>query len=132
MQEKEIKYLSHRRYKGKTMTGEEVNLPAMQEVVLKNNILYWNNRPIAFDTSEVAHQYFAVNWDGQGKRRGDLTQFIQKYLYNNQEKWERVWKDSLCSKYKRVEHQDFWLWNHLFFSAPINDLEYIVKLIEEK
>ena len=71
MQEKEIKYLSHRRYKGKTMIGKEVNLPAMQEIILKDNVLYWNNRPIAFDTSEVAHQYFAINQDGQGKRRGD-------------------------------------------------------------
>ena len=114
------------------MTGETVNIPALQNLNQVGEILYWGEKSICFNTSEVAHQYFAINNDCTGLYRRNLTQEIQKYLFKNQKAWERIWEDPLCLKYKRQDHQDFWLWNHLFFNAPINDLEYIVKLIERK
>ena len=47
------------------------------------------------------------------------------------EAWERVFDDDLTQKYKRPEHADYWLWNHDFFNAPIDDLEYIFKLVTD-
>lgn len=35
-----------------------------------------------------------------------------------------------CLKYKRKDHEDFWLWNHDFYNASIEDLEYIKSLIK--
>ena len=46
-----------------------------------------------------------------------------------QAKWEKVWEDKLCQKYKRTEFSDYWLWNHEFYNAPIEDLEYIARLV---
>lgn len=37
-------------------------------------------------------------------------------------RWSRVWGDSLCWKYRMPEHEDFWLWNHEFFNAPLEGL----------
>lgn len=114
------------------MIGEEINIPAIQNLQLVGEILYIKGKPVCFFTSEVAHQYFAINSDFKGLYRGNLTQKIQKKLIKNQEAWRRIWNDPLCLNYKRPEHCDFWLWNHLFFNAPIKDLEYIINLIEEK
>ena len=33
---------------------------------------------------------------------------------------------------KRKEHEDFWLWNHDFYNAGIDDLKYIAKLVGAK
>lgn len=40
-----------------------------------------------------------------------------------------MWEDPLCQKYKRPEHADFWLWNHAFYEAPVEDLRHIARLI---
>ena len=46
------------------------------------------------------------------------------------EAWERVWDDPSIRKYKRVEFADYWLFNHDFYNAPIEDLEYILKVVK--
>lgn len=51
---------------------------------------------------------------------------------NYQNRWDKVWDDQLCQKYKRPEHEDFWLWNHDFYNASIEDLKYIANLIGAK
>ena len=55
--------------------------------------------------------------------------------YNAREKerkeaWGRVWDDPAIRKYKRVEFADYWLFNHDFYNAPIEDLEYILKIVK--
>ena len=40
-----------------------------------------------------------------------------------------VWADPLCQKYKRPEHEDFWIWNHDFYDAPVEDLWHIAALV---
>lgn len=49
---------------------------------------------------------------------------------HQKERWGRVWEDPLCRKYKRPEHEDFWIWNYDFYNAPVEDLRYILKLVE--
>lgn len=44
--------------------------------------------------------------------------------------WDRVWDDPSIRKYKRVEFADFWLFNHDFYNAPIEDLEYILRVVK--
>lgn len=46
------------------------------------------------------------------------------------EAWERVWDAPAIRKYKRVEFADYWLFNHDFYNAPIEDLEYILKVVK--
>lgn len=123
-----MEYIVHRRFRAKTICGE-VNFPFGTVGQCDENLIHVDGSPICVVTSENAHQYFARNDDGKGLLRGKLTQEIQKTLEKNSDRWDKVWKDSLCQKYKRIEHADYWLWNHDFFNADIYDLQYIAKLV---
>lgn len=97
-------------------------------------VILHRQRPVCLATSENGHQFFAYNDDGQGMLRGKLTQAIQKKLQTRdagyQARWDRVWQDGVCQAYKRIDHGDFWLWNHAFFTAPIGDLQHIWNLVQ--
>lgn len=129
-----MQYIVHKRFKGKTVSGE-VNIPAMSICEERNGWIYYNNRPICTATSACSHKHFAANNDGNGMRRGNLTTKIQRVLADTSDKstyndrWNRIWNDNICSKYKRKEHTDHWLWNHHFFEACLEDLIYIAELI---
>lgn len=130
-----MNYITHTRFKTKAICGD-VNLPAMTEVELKDNMLYYQNKPLCVITSENAHNYFARNDDGLGMERGNLTQTIRKRLEKKdnqyQDRWDKIWDDELCQKYKRPEHKEHWLWNTAFYNADVEDLKYIYKLIGGK
>lgn len=116
------------RFKGKCLCGT-ANIPVMTDAVQKDGIIWVDGYPICYETSENAHRHFARNDDGNGLERGRLTREIQRRLKNRKEKWDKVWEDPLCQKYKRQDHPDHWLWNHDFYNAPIEDLQYILHLI---
>ena len=101
----------------------------MSECEKIGDVIFYTGKPICFATSENAHQFFARNNDGQGMTRGKLTQAILGTLKKRdsqyQERWNRVWDDPLCQKFKRPEDEDYWLWNHDFFQADINELRHI-------
>ena len=128
-----MKYIVHKRFKGLAICGE-VNLPVLTECEEADGIICCNGNPVCAVTSENAHQHFAVNDDGQGMTRGELTRTIQKTLAKRngkcQERWNRVWESAVCQKYKRTEYADYWLWNHDFFNAPIEELQKIKNIIE--
>lgn len=135
-----MQYVAHRQYKtNKTVALKQVNIPIGAKIETIGDFIAWKNMAVCVVTSEDAHQYFARNDDGQGMLRGRLTQAIQKALRNTaeseaeaialREKWDKVWNDKLCQRYKRVEHEDYWLWNHDFFNAPIFDLYHIAALV---
>lgn len=130
-----MKYVVHRRFKDNTICGS-INLPAMTECECEDGLITYNNTAICYATSENAHQFFAVNEDGMGMERGRLTQSIQKALAKRdgsyQERWDKVWKDSVCEEYRRKDYEDFWLWGHDFFNADIDVLRYIAKLVGAK
>lgn len=130
-----MKYVVHRRFKVNAICGS-INLPAMTECECEDGLITYNNTAICYATSENAHQFFAVNEDGMGMERGRLTQSIQKALAKRdgsyQERWDKVWKDSVCEEYRRKDYEDFWLWDHDFFNADIDVLRYIANLVGAK
>lgn len=130
-----MKYIVHKRFKEKALCGD-VNLPAMTVCECDENVIWYKDNAICFVKSENAHQFFAINEDGMGMERGKLTQAIQKILAKRdkyyQKRWDKVWEDNLCQRYKRKEHDDYWIWNHDFFNANIFDLEYIASLVGVK
>ena len=130
-----MKYIVHKRFKGKAICGD-VNLPAMTVCDCDGAIIKHNGEDICATKSENAHQFFAINEDCMGVERGKLTQSIQTTLTkrdkDHQARWDKVWADPICQKYKRKEHADYWLWNHEFYNASIYDLQYIAKLIGAK
>lgn len=108
----------------------QVNIPAKTAAEVVDGIIYVNNLPVCYVTSENAHQYFARDDDGNGMERGWLTQEIQRLLRGHQDRWDRVWADPVCRAYKRPEHEDYWLWNHEFFNSDIETLRYIHRLVK--
>ena len=129
------RYICHKRFKGKALCGA-VNLPATTECEELDGFIFCDGAPICAVTSENAHQHFSRDNDGNGLLRGKLTQEIQKVLSkldkDHQVRWDKVWADPLCQKYKRADHADFWLWNHDFFNAEIADLCHIAALVGAK
>lgn len=127
--------ICHKRFKAKAICGG-VNIPATAVCEEVDGFIFQDGKPICACNSENAHQHFARNDDGQGMVRGKLTQAIQKTLAkkdkNQQFRWDKVWGDPICRKYKRVDHADFWLWNHEFFNAKIDDLYHIAAIIGAK
>ena len=132
-------YITIKRARFQGMTGE-VNIPYGTEVYHIEGFLVTENTILCKDNSQNAHDYFARNDDGHGLERGKLTQTIQKRLGQRngrddeiyQSRWDKVWEDEVCQKYKRAEYDDYWLWNHDFYNAPIEDLRYIAELLGAK
>ena len=127
-----MQYIVHKRFKGKTISGN-VNIPALSKCKEVNSWIYYHGKPVCAVTSACAHQHFAINEDGMGMQRGKLTQAIQKTLAvrddDYQARWDKVWDDPVCQKYKRDTYENYWLWNHDFFNADILTLRHIATLI---
>lgn len=127
-----MNYISHKRFKTLAICGQ-VNIPAMTKCAVENGIITLDGKQLCSIFSENAHQFFAINDDGNGLVRGGLTSRITKKLTTKdneyQDRWDIIWEDELCQKYRRPEHKDHWLWNHHFYNASIEDLTYIAKII---
>ncbi len=136
-------YVARRRAKFKGCNGQQVNIPYGSILEAQDGFLLWKGQPLCVDTSQNAHDFFSQNDDDQGQERGALVAAIFSRLEfppgvskerraEIQARWDKVWDDTLCQKYKRVEHEDFWLWNHDFYDAPVVDLRHIAALVGAK
>ena len=110
-----MKYIVHKRFKGQAKCGY-VNLPALTECEGHDGYIFYGDKALCLETSENAHQHFAENDDNMGKVRGKLTQSIHE----------------ISQKYKRTDDEYYWLWNHDFFHADIDDLRHIARLVGAK
>ncbi len=145
-----MRYVVHRRLRGPSLSGN-INLPYGTVCELNDEVIEKDGRQLVYVTSENAHQYFSRDDDSRGLERGRLTQEIQKRLAPPPEipgmasaqrkkredeikrqiaAWTRIWNDPKLQKFKMREHADHWLWNHAFFNAEIEDLTYILNVIE--
>lgn len=125
-------YITIKRAKFIGITGN-VNIPYNTPIYCEKDYLFTLDTVICTTHSQNAYDYFARNDDGNGLERGRLTQSIIKRLAkrdkNYQTRWDKIWEDKLCRKYKRTEYADYWLWNHDFYNAEIEDLRYIAALV---
>lgn len=127
-----IQYIVKKRMKADGIYGP-VNLPYGTAVEAVDGMITHQGAAVCAVASRNAHLYFARDDDGQGRERGALTLAITKRLErrdkDHQARWDRVWEDSTCQKYRHPEHEDFFLWGHAFYEAPVEDLRYIAGLI---
>lgn len=128
-------YICVNRFKQKALCGE-VNIPYGTKLDETNNVISYRENPICYIKSQNAYDYFARNDDGKGLERGKLTAEIIKLLNNRKDgkyknRWDRIWGDISLLKYKRPEHDDYWLWNYDFFNASIEELNRIKSMILE-
>ena len=128
-------YITVKRAKFKTISGE-VNIPYGTKLEVGGNVLLYNGKPVCAVFSDCAYEFFAQNDDGQGLLRGKLIQTIKSTLAKHdeahQDRWDKIWDDPRCQQYKCSDRDDFWLWNHDFYNAEIEDLKHIAKLIGTK
>lgn len=130
-----MNYITIKRARINGISGP-VNLPYGTKLQCEDGILTVGGEPICYDHSQNAYDFFARNDDWNGLERGKLTWAIRKALEKRdngyQERWDKVWADSVCQQYKRPEHADFWLWNYDFYNAEIPDLRHIATLVGAK
>lgn len=128
-------YIAIKRARFFSLSGD-VNIPYGTKIDCTDGLLSIDGNPICGDHSQNAYEFFARDDDGNGLERGKLTQAIRKTLAkrvkDHQAKWDKVWADPLCQKYKRADHADYWLWNHEFFNAEVADLRHIAALVGAK
>lgn len=130
-----MNYIAIKRARFFSMSGN-TNIPYGAKIDCTDGILSIEGKPLCGDHSQNAYDFFTRDDDGQGLLRGKLTQAIratlQKRDKGHQARWDKVWADPICQKYKRADHADYWLWNHYFFNANIYDLQHIANLIGTK
>lgn len=143
-------YIAHRRYKGLDVFNRPVNVPygsQIEEVITEggNTLMFTDSsgtpHTLGYISSDVVYDHFSRNDDGHGFLRGKLTQNIKAALEFHpkidtpqtwQTRWDLVWADTLCQKYKKQAIEDHWVWNYEFYNAPILDLQYIASLVGAK
>ena len=83
-----MEYIVYRRYRGKTVTGAEVNLPACTELH-GDELILLNGVPLCVKSSQIAHEHIARNDDGNGLERGKLCYAI---AFENRKRivWDRI------------------------------------------
>lgn len=125
-------YLCRKRARFDGISGQ-VNIPYGTALICQDGFLMHQNKPLCGITSQNAYDFFSQNDDGMGRERGDLVGRIlsrlQKRDSGYQARWNKVWEDARCQKYKRPEHEDHWIWNFDFYNGPVEDLRYIAALI---
>jgi len=130
-------YVVHKDMNALVLRGE-THLTRGTQAYTYKNIISINNEPICLTTSEIAYTYFARDDDGCGLERGKLITKIKDKLRSDNEKnsarkykrrWKLIWADESLHRFRRKEHEDFWIWNHDFYNASIEDLKYILNLI---
>ena len=125
-------YLCRKRARFDGISGQ-VKIPYGTALICQDGFLMHQNKPLCGITSQNAYDFFSQNDDGMGLERGDLVGRIlsklQKRDAGYQARWNKVWGDSRCQKYKRPEHEDHWIWNFDFYNGPVEDLRYFAALI---
>ena len=126
------RYIARKRARFNAICGP-VNIPYGTVLQRDGDFLLMDGRQICAVTSKNAHDFFSQDDDGKGQERGKLVGEIIRVLDRRDAardaRWQKVWNDSLCQKYKRPEHEEYWLWNHDFYNAPVEDLQQIAALV---
>lgn len=126
-------YVAKKRARFKGISGD-VNIPYGTRLENQDGFLVLNGEPVCAADSQNGLDYFAQDDDGQWEERGKLTIEIISTLVKkdkkHQDRWDKVWGDTICQKYRREDHEDYWLWDRDFYTAPVADLRHIRELIK--
>ena len=127
------RYIARKRARFTSILEHDVNIPWGAVLEEQDGLLLWRGVAVCTTTSQDAYDFFSQNNDGRGEARGRLVGAIMARLERRdggyQARWDKVWEDLLCQKYRRPEYKDWWLWNHAFFNAPVEDLQHIAALV---
>lgn len=130
--EEHKRYITRKRARFKGICGQ-VNIPYGTPLEARDGFLFLEDKQLCAVTSQNAYDYFSQDDDGRGLERGGLVDAIKARLEKrdagHQTRWNKVWESRLCLKYKRPEHEDYFLWNYDFYNAPVEDLESIAALV---
>lgn len=134
-----MKYIAHKRYKGIALTRSaddkaiRVNLPYGTEVESAGEFIVLNGVTICRIASYVGHRFFSRNDDGQGLKRGALTEMIayaerdggNGYRFSDSEQHilRRDW-----SKFLK-QFDDVILFNDNFFAADVDELQKLAEVL---
>lgn len=128
-------YITRKRARFRALT-KTVNLPYGTELPVVGDFLSCDGVALCTVSSEMCHRFFVENSDGKGAERGRLVEAILKTLQRRdadyQKRWDKVWGDKVSEQYRRKDHEDHWLWDHSFYSAPIPHLRHIAALVGAK
>lgn len=101
--------------------------------------LFYGEKMLCEASSQSAKDFFVQDDDRLGKIRGDLVTLILARLGPKETRkgraaarWEKVWADPVCGRYKRPDNAEHWLWNEAFYNAPVDDLRHIARLVGVK
>lgn len=132
-----IRYIARQRAKFKGLSGP-VNIPWGAALENEGGFLMWRGEQLCAATSQNAFDFFSHDDDGQGRERGALvTAILARLRPQNpgddcQARWDKVWGDAICQRYRRPEHADHWIWSYDFYNAPTVDLWHIARLVGAK
>lgn len=128
-----MRFITHHRYKGLALCGEQLNIPYGTELETEGESLVTaEGKIVCYWTSENAKKHFAQNNDGRGLERGTLTWAIAYsqrqrkskadgafYRFSDEERemlWRR-WRHFLR------EDLDVIIFNEAFFAAAPEELQ---------
>ena len=129
-----MRYIVTRRFRCNAICGP-VNLPYGTTCETQDGYLILDDgRLLCAVTSQNAYDHFSRNDDGHGLERGKLVHDIRRTLERrdakHQARWDKLWADSGANRLRRADHKDFWVWNHDFYNADVNELRRIRLLLE--
>ena len=137
-----MKYIVCKQFKKKGIDGN-FNLPKNSTCNELGNLIFHNQRPICFKTSQDAYNYFSRDDDGKGEERfglvHDILDLIAEYVmdYNDARmNGEKDIEDKASAAYDTIrEHYPQFLKNGMdvftveFYNAEIEELEAVKNLI---
>ena len=136
-----MRYITHRRYRGKDVLQNQLNLPYGTELETVEGFLATKDgHLVCYPTSETAKMFFALNDDGRGLERGALTYAI---AYSRR---ERQWSDKSVHRFSEAEVEmlerqwkhwlrqdvDTILFNDTFFAAQPEELRQLANALKIK
>ena len=135
-----MKYITHRRFKGLAACGQELNLPYGTGLTTVGNFLVTKDgRVVCGKNSENGLRHFAVNDDGKGLERGALTYAIaygtrQRKCKNGVYRFSEKEREMLSNDWGHFLNKDvdFILFNDDFFTAQIDELQQLAKVLNIK
>ncbi len=121
-------YICHKDFSGKCIAGD-VNLKRGTKAEMDSSTIFVKDLGIiCLGTSYIANRHFAINEDGEGLKRGDLTYAIA-YANRDGGNGFRFSDDEQVMFLKEypqfLKSTDGILFNHSFFTADIPILEEI-------